>query len=280
MSHPQLYHVTRNEQDIREGGFHGKSRGTGKGSGSYFGSGTYFHTNKAHSDEYLTGTRAYGYGDETQIQASAHLDKPFVVNIKPSEQKALPGDVMHRALRDAGLIKPGEKLSPEQVTARLKSAGYDGVHVRQSKYSHEIAGDQLVVFDSSKAKFGHHEGVPSGRTNAVKSSMTANETPKPAKALNVKSDGVVVGQIRLAVDGKWHATAAGGTDLGAFESQQAAGRAIMRHRKVTTIKAGAKEEARAHRSRTRIAEPKSTEKLTGSAARIEAAVRAGKVTRR
>lgn len=155
MSHPELYHVTRSAQAIQAQGFHGKARGSGEGSGAYFGAGTYFHTSKAHSDQYLQGTRAFGFGDEQQILASAHVTKPFEVRVTAGEQNALPGQVMHRALRDAGLIKPGEKLQPSEITARLQAAGYDAVRVRQSQFSHDITGDQLVVFNPKAAKFGH-----------------------------------------------------------------------------------------------------------------------------
>lgn len=150
-----MYHVTRNEREIRAEGFHGKARKSGEGSGAYFGAGTYFHTSKAHSDQYLAGTRQYGFGDETQIRAHAEVKRPFEVRVQPNEQQALPGEVMHRALRQAGFAKPGEKLKPSEITARLQAAGYDGIWVRQAKFSHEISGDQLVVFDPKRVGYGH-----------------------------------------------------------------------------------------------------------------------------
>ena len=150
-SHPKLFHTTRPDSAaaIKAGGFSGKRRTSQDGfSGAFFGEGTYLHTDASHSKEYTEGTRAYGYGDETQISAAAHVEKPFVVHAKPGDSN--PGALMHNALVRAEVAKPGEKLSPPEITRRLQELGYDAVEVKQPKFSHEIAGSQLVVFDPKK----------------------------------------------------------------------------------------------------------------------------------
>lgn len=92
----------------------------------------------------------YGWGDEIQTRAQVKVKNPFVVQATKTDDD--PGRLMHDALVRSGHAKPGEKLTPTQITQRLKNAGYDSVEVKQPSFSHEIAGSQLVVFDPKLAR--------------------------------------------------------------------------------------------------------------------------------
>jgi hypothetical protein len=145
---------------IKREGFHGKTGGSkGTSAGAYYGAGTYFHTDKAHADEYLKGVQAYERADAHQITAHADVKNPFKLTIKPNDQG--PGEAMHRALRESGVIKPGEKLKPDEITRRLQAKGHDAVEIHQpGKLDPHFAGSQLVVFNPKQAKYGEGRSKP------------------------------------------------------------------------------------------------------------------------
>lgn len=145
-SHPKLYHASTSAKALRAEGFT-QRRGGGGAQGAFFGEGTYFHTDKNAADQELVGYKMFVGASMEQLETAAHVDKPFVVNIKPHETD--PGAAMHRALREAGLIGY-ERKTPAQIRELLEAAGYDAVEVRQKDYTPEIGGSQLVIFDAGK----------------------------------------------------------------------------------------------------------------------------------
>lgn len=156
-----MFHTTRPDaaKAIATEGFSGKRRTSQEGfSGAFFGEGTYFHTKQSDSNQYTSGTRQYGWGDETQIQAQSRAKKPFVVLATTKDVD--PGKLMHDELVRTGHAKRGEKLTPAEITRRLQAVGFDSVEVRQQGFNHEIAGSQLVVFDPKKARAKPTRRVP------------------------------------------------------------------------------------------------------------------------
>jgi hypothetical protein len=147
-THTGLYHATpaKNAASIRREGFRAAS-GDGQ-NGAFFGAGTYFHTRKSDAEESLEGYRAYVDSSMEHVRANATVRNPFTVHAASRDRN--PGQVMQRALVSQGAARPGERLSPAQATARLKSLGFDGVEVRQDGFNHDIGGSQLVAFDPSQ----------------------------------------------------------------------------------------------------------------------------------
>ena len=145
-THTGLYHATsaRNVDSIKQDGF--RTAGGGE-NGAFFGTGTYFHTKQSDAEASLDGYRMFIDPDMQHVRAEAEVNNPFVV--RATERDMNPGAVMHRALQEKGLAAPGEKLTPDQITQRLKQAGHDGVEVQQDGFNHEIAGSQLIVFDAA-----------------------------------------------------------------------------------------------------------------------------------
>lgn len=147
------FHVTNPDRAkaVKEKGFHGKPRTMEEGfGGDYFGAGTYVSTDKAHSDKYLRGVRMFMMGDEVQIKTQTKLKNPF--KITATHQDMSPSAVISEAMVKKGLAKPGERLSGPEITRRLKAAGYDGVDLKQSKYTDDLAGSQQVVFDPKNVR--------------------------------------------------------------------------------------------------------------------------------
>ena len=149
-THTGLYHATpaRNAASIRREGFRDSS-GNGE-NGAFFGAGTYSHTRESDAKESLEGYRAFIDSSMEHVRADATVRNPFTVHA--TGRDCSPGQVMQRELTAQGVTRPGERLSPGQVTARLKSLGYDGVEVRQDGFNHDIGGNQLVAFDPSQIK--------------------------------------------------------------------------------------------------------------------------------
>ena len=147
-THTGLYHATpaAKAASIRREGFRAAS-GSGQ-NGAFFGAGTYFHTRESDAKESLEGYRAFIDSSMEHVRANATVHNPFTVPATSRDWD--PDQVMQRALTAQGVTAPGEHLSPAQVTARLKSLGYDGVEVRQDGFNHDIGGSQLVAFDPSQ----------------------------------------------------------------------------------------------------------------------------------
>lgn len=119
---------------------------TGAG-GAYYGRGRYFSTDESHAQELLQGYRDYVDEDAKLVTGRARVRNPFHVDATDTGETP-PGEIMHRALRDAGIAKPGEQLSPEQIRTRLTAAGYDSVEVHQpGPINHQAGGSQLLVFN-------------------------------------------------------------------------------------------------------------------------------------
>lgn len=147
-THTGLFHATpaSSAESIRQTGFR-QSTGSGE-NGAFFGVGTYFHTREDDAQQSLDGYRAFIDPDMEHVRAEAEVNNPFVV--RATGRDVDPAKVMLRAMVEAGLASPGERLTPDAITQRLKQAGHDGVEVKQDEFNHEIAGNQLVVFDASK----------------------------------------------------------------------------------------------------------------------------------
>lgn len=145
----ETFHVTRegNVEPIKRQGFHG----TPGDNGELFGRGTYVHTDKEHSDRYLQGQQMFVWGDEVQVRTQTKVKNPLVIHATRTEHN--PARLMGDALRKGGYIKPGEyNLTPDQITARLKKAGFDGIEVRQEGYNDDVAGSQIAVFDPKNVR--------------------------------------------------------------------------------------------------------------------------------
>lgn len=142
---PELYHASSSHESIQKNGFADPGKGD---NGAFFGRGTYFHTRKSDADEALTGYQAFIDPSMQQVRASATVNKPFRVEAKDSDKS--PRDLMQRHMEAAGFAKPGEKLTPDEITRRLQAHGYDSVEIRQNRANSEIDGNQLVVFDPKK----------------------------------------------------------------------------------------------------------------------------------
>lgn len=157
----------QNAESIRQSGFHGKTRvetsgGTDYG-GSIFGAGTYFHANKAESDKWLKGARAYEWGDEVQIAAQGKLKNPLVVRL-PGNGPERDMSVYVQHMRKIGAIRPGETfssggvgrprtdLSPQELSKRLQAMGYDGVDIRTDKPDALGEGSQVLVFNPQNVR--------------------------------------------------------------------------------------------------------------------------------
>lgn len=124
---------------------------TGAG-GAFYGTGRYFSTDEAHARDLLAGYRDFVDEDARLVTGRAAVRRPFVVDAANTGDTG-PGEIMHRALRRAGLAKPGEKLTPAQVTSRLRDAGYDSVLVDQpGLINHQAGGSQLLVFDPADSQ--------------------------------------------------------------------------------------------------------------------------------
>jgi hypothetical protein len=145
-THSNLLHATpgHNVESIRSGGFK-HSAGSGD-NGAFFGTGTYFHTKKSDATESIDGYRMFIDPSMEHVTADAQVSNPFVVHATGADTD--PNAVMNRELQRQGITSPGERLSPGQITLRLQQHGYDGVEVKQSKFNHDIGGNQLVVFDA------------------------------------------------------------------------------------------------------------------------------------
>jgi len=124
---------------------------TGHG-GAFYGLGRYFSTDEAHARDLLAGYRDFVSEDARLVTGSARVRRPFLVEAANTGDTG-PGEIMHRALRRAGLAKPGEKLTAAQITARLREAGYDSVLVDQpGPINHQAGGSQLLVFDPADSQ--------------------------------------------------------------------------------------------------------------------------------
>lgn len=124
---------------------------TGHG-GAFYGLGRYFSTDEGHAQELLAGYRDFVSEDARLVTGSARVRRPFPVDAANTGDTG-PGEIMHRALRRAGLARPGEKLTPAQITARLRQAGYDSVLVDQpGPINHQAGGSQLLVFDAADSQ--------------------------------------------------------------------------------------------------------------------------------
>lgn len=124
---------------------------TGAG-GAYFGRGRYFSTDETHARELLQGYQDFVDQDARLVTGRARVRNPFHVDATDTGE-TLPGEVMHRALRDAGIIRPGERLTPEQIRTRLQAAGYDSVQVHQpGPINHQVGGSQLLVFNHADSQ--------------------------------------------------------------------------------------------------------------------------------
>lgn len=143
-THRGLYHVTRNPEGVREGGF--QTEATPNHAGSGFGIGTYFHKKKEHAETDVANNKPW-YPELDTVEADIQMKKPFVV--QASMWDTSPDGVMAKAMRNAGLSTYGEVLGAESITERLKQAGYDGIEIRQAGYTPEIGGSQIVVFDAT-----------------------------------------------------------------------------------------------------------------------------------
>jgi hypothetical protein len=177
-THTGLYHATsaRNVDSIKQNGF--RSTAGGGENGAFFGAGTYFHTRQEDAEASLDGYRMFIDPDMQQVRAEAQVINPFVV--RADEFDMDPSEVMHRALREQGLAVNGEELSPDQITQRLKRAGHDGVEVRQNGFNHEIAGNQLIVFDAAK-----QTRVEGSAADAVQ--VQTNNQPPPASVDDIRA---------------------------------------------------------------------------------------------
>lgn len=124
---------------------------TGAG-GAYYGLGRYFSTDESHAQELLAGYRDFVDENARLVTGRAVVRNPFYVNAADTGE-TLPGEVMARAMRRAGHARPGERLTPAQITARLRAAGYDSVLVDQpGPINHQVGGSQLLVFDSGDSE--------------------------------------------------------------------------------------------------------------------------------
>lgn len=192
---------------------------------------------KADSDTYLRGQLSYGWGDEVQVKASAHLKKPLRVGVPGEEGRDLPA--FERKLREVGAIKPGERyssggalergkpgyVSPEETTRRLQALGYDGIEVKAAKYTPETEGSQLVVFDAESVKYGH---APTGAEETSKRPRVVNiDVVSPGNALIVAGNH----QARVGRDGGKYYVEDADTEevIGRVASYKAAARLAAKH---------------------------------------------------
>jgi hypothetical protein len=148
ITHSDLWRTTPDPDKTRAEGLKLAQVGW-EGGGSYFGEGVYLHTSKADSDRFAEGERRFGVGRAEQLPAQASVSNPFVVTARPGDRDARA--VMQRALEGAGVVKPGERVSVQEFTRRLKERGHDGVEVRGAEGNDHLAGNQLVVFDAADA---------------------------------------------------------------------------------------------------------------------------------
>lgn len=124
---------------------------TGAG-GAYYGRGRYFSTDEQHARDLLEGYQAYVSEDARLVTGSARVRNPFHVHAVDTGETP-PGTIMHRALREAGIAGPTERLTPEQIQARLIAAGYDSVEVHQpGPINHQVGGSQLLVFNHADSQ--------------------------------------------------------------------------------------------------------------------------------
>lgn len=143
-----VYHATSSDAAgrLEVSGFDPSFAGTSNEGGSFFGQGVYFHTTEESATKSLAGYREYIDSSMTQIRADVTLRNPFEVTATVGDTN--PSMVMRRALEKEGYISPGEAMpSPSEITAMLQSDGFDGVRITQTGFNHEIAGNQVVVFD-------------------------------------------------------------------------------------------------------------------------------------
>lgn len=162
VTHPNLWRTAVDPEKTRREGLQAASVGW-EGAGSYFGSGVYLNTDKSDSDTFAWGERMFGAGRAEQLRAQARVENPFVVQARPGDADSRK--VMQRALEDAGVVKPGEKVSVEEFTRRLQARGHDGVEVKGAKGNDHLAGNQLVVFDPADAELkpsDRRSDTPSG----------------------------------------------------------------------------------------------------------------------
>lgn len=147
-SRRETFHTTRegNVGAIKREGFSGKP---GDG-GAYFGEGTYVHTKEEDSDAFTSGSRMFIWGDEVSVRTQVKTKNLFPV--KATSKDLNPEGVMLRAMMQRGLAKEGEELSPSEIKNRLKKAGFDGVEVKQDYFNHDIAGNQISVFDPQNVR--------------------------------------------------------------------------------------------------------------------------------
>lgn len=156
---------------------------TGAG-GAFYGLGRYFSTDEAHAQELLAGYRDYVSDDARLVTGRARVHNPFHVDAT-NTGGTLPGEIMHRALRDAGIAKPGEKLTPAQITDRLRAAGYDSVEVHQpGPINHQAGGSQLLVFDPADSEMDDDWAGRVSRTlpgGSIYDTLSLDDTfdPKP-----------------------------------------------------------------------------------------------------
>jgi hypothetical protein len=187
VTHSDLWRTTSDPDRTRAEGLKPAQMGW-EGGGSYFGEGVYLHTGKADSDRFAVGERMFGSGRAEQLPAQASVTNPFVVSARPDDEDARV--VMQRALEQAGVVRPGERVSVQEFTRRLKARGHDGVEVRGAEGNDHLAGNQLVVFDPADAKLKAASRVdkePATRYTGGEPPRRAGQTPggtmKPGKKI-------------------------------------------------------------------------------------------------
>lgn len=144
---PKLWHTAQTPEAVAGIRAQGFRVGRGEMDGAHFGAGIYFSSDRAAADRYFEGCGDYG---GVQFTAEARVRRPYRVDAEP-DCKCGTTLLLH-SMAAQGLISPGEKPDPEEITARLRAAGYDSVYVHQPVmddfYGDDVGGSQLLVFEA------------------------------------------------------------------------------------------------------------------------------------
>ncbi|GLY08245.1 ADP-ribosyltransferase [Actinoplanes sp. NBRC 101535] len=166
---PQLWHAASTKATAASIRNEGLKVGDGSTYGAVFGRGIYLSTNKDAADLYYSEIDSPENQAELQFTAQSRVKNPFRVDVAPDGSDGTY--LLIDRMADEGLAERLEDLGPEEITARLKAAGYDSVYVHQpvmdDELGAEIGGSQLVIFDAADVEITPTPGTAENQLPAA-----------------------------------------------------------------------------------------------------------------
>ncbi|GGN86341.1 hypothetical protein GCM10010112_67780 [Actinoplanes lobatus] len=158
---PKLWHTVSSSEVAASVRRNGLLVGDGSTNGAHYGIGLYLSTDKHAADRYFNGMHDAEDRDEMMFTAQARVQNPFRVDMDPDESNG--PSVLLAKMVEVGLAEPGERLSPQEITARMRAAGYDSIYIHQPVmdpvWGDDVGGSQLVVFDAADVKLTDEVGA-------------------------------------------------------------------------------------------------------------------------